>query len=462
MRKYFLFFILLFSISTLVAQEILTEDVYLELVLANHPVAKQAANQLAIGDAYLLKAKGGFDPKLALAYDNKRFDEKRYFNLLNTYLSIPTYIGADIKLAYDKNDGIYLGAQNTVPDRGLLSAGIEVNVLQGLLFDKRRADLQQAKNYQQMSVFEQIQTLNQLVFDAQDAYWNWYNAYQNQLVQEEGLLLAINRFDMAKKSYQLGDKPAVDTLEALIQIQNREISLQEAQLVLQNTQLIVASFLWFDNETPAVLNESTIPQSFNTNYLNQINQLNDIAASKKELSLQHPKIQQLSFKYDNTSINVRLQKENVKPQLSVQYNFLNEPVDEDYFNTFNASNYKWNIQFAAPLLFRKGRGQLQIAKLEEDNAFQEYTLQSYQQELKIQQVLNKIDNYQNQLEVVEANINNSRKLVDAEKRLFEIGESSLFMVNYREQLLLKLLEKRNALQAKLKIAFAELDFVAGI
>jgi len=46
------------------AQKPLTEDAFITLVKQNHPLIKISDIQPKYGDAYILKAKGGFDPKI--------------------------------------------------------------------------------------------------------------------------------------------------------------------------------------------------------------------------------------------------------------------------------------------------------------------------------------------------------------------------------------------------------------
>jgi hypothetical protein len=79
----------------------------------------------------------------------------------------------------------------------------------------------------------------------------------------------------------------------------------------------------------------------------------------------------------------------------------------------------------------------------------------------VKAINNKTSVYLQQLDLVSKNIIDNRTLVQAEKRKFNIGESSVFLVNYREISLLKVLQKEASLQAKLKLALAELEMAIG-
>ena len=75
--------------------ETLTFRDFLILVKENHPIVKQANLLTETGAAKLLKARGGFDPKIEVDFDQKVFKETEYYNLLNATFKIPTWYGID-------------------------------------------------------------------------------------------------------------------------------------------------------------------------------------------------------------------------------------------------------------------------------------------------------------------------------------------------------------------------------
>lgn len=443
------------------AQEILSEENYIKLVLQYHPLAKQADWMESQGFAKLLKAKGWFDPKVDLAYDQKSFDDKNYFQTLSSQLKIPTWIGADVKFAYNWNAGLYINPENTIPSNGLISAGIELPVLQGLIFDKRRADLQQGKNYAQMGSLERAQALNDLVYEASKAYWMWYEAYEIVQIIEEGLTLAENTFDMVKSSYRLGDKAAVDTLEALIQVQNRKIDLASAEMAYFNNKLWASSFLWLESGEAAELNPEMIPEVFGLEPLDLNAFIATLEGKEDSLLAGNPKIQWYAFKIKNFEIEKRLKKEMLKPQLNLGYNFLNQALISTPFDQFNIANYKWNLRFSMPIFLRKERADVKIASADLAASELEFKNIQLQQRNKLLSIQNKIVVYQNQIQLNTKNLEDNRNLVLAEKKKFTIGESSLFLVNYREISLLKVMQKQAEIEAKLKTALAELEYTIG-
>lgn len=451
-----------FCFQFVFAQINVSEKEYLQQVLLHHPIAKQAILISDIGESELLKAKGWLDPKLKSNFDQKSFDGKTYYNLLDNTAEIPTWIGLDVKVNYSNNNGQFLNPENNLPATGLWSAGISLPVLQGLVFDKRRADLQKAKNYVQLAELERQQLLNQLLFDASKAYWDWYLQNELRQIADQGVALASVTFEGVKQSYLLGDKPGVDTLEALIQVQNRQMFALDADLQFQNATLWATSFLWTEDAQPAMLMSNALPESTFDMEENVDEIISNAATLADPLWTSNPKLQQYEWKISNTEIETKLKKEMLKPALDVGYNFLNQPFENSLLDQFDVTNRKWNVQFSMPLIFRKERGELKILKAELESLLLEYENTKWMQQTKINAVINKLRMLQNQLVLNEKNVTDNAELVQAERRKFEFGESSVFLVNYREIAFLKVLQKQAETQAKIKVALAEYYFETGL
>ena len=80
---FLLFFSCTFNFFSATAQQdsgrVLGFVEYMRWVETQHPVSKQAALIPGIADAYLLRARGDFDPKAFYQVNGKRYDESRWF-----------------------------------------------------------------------------------------------------------------------------------------------------------------------------------------------------------------------------------------------------------------------------------------------------------------------------------------------------------------------------------------------
>ena len=438
---------------------ILVLDRYLDQVRQHHPVARQAALLQQEADAVMLSARGGFDPKLQSDWGQKSFEGKNYFFTGESGFKIPTWYGIELKGQFNVANGQFLNAEGTLPSAGQAVAGISVPLLQGLAIDERRTALFQARVFKDANANERRQILNDLLLDATKAYWEWAFTYQQQRILAQAVDVARFRLQAIRDSYQQGYKPAVDTLEALTQVQIREVEWLEAGITYQQARLQASNFMWLDGEVPLEITDNLTPALLTEQPFSGWNE-EQILAWMQQLEGRHPDILAYQFKNSQLELDRRLKREKLKPQLNAEYNFLANGFDFTYgqngVNSFPNNllfqNYKWGLSFSMPLLLRKERGQLELANLKiRDNQLK--------QDQKIVEVSNKLKAYTAELQLLEqqiaqytAVVNNYQSLLDAENDKLLYGKSSLFLVNAREN---KLIEGRQKL-AKLQAQFLKI------
>jgi len=434
-----------------------TEQAFLEWVRQYHPIVQQANLLTNIGAAYQLKARGGFDPKIFGTLQQKSFDGKTYFTVGDTGLKIPSWLGAEFKVGYNWTNGVFLDPEQSLPANGQAYAGVKWSLGRGLLIDERRAVLEKAKFLQAANEAERSAIVNDLMLDAGKAYWEWVNAYHNLTIYQEALDLAVIRLEGVRSSFLQGDKPAIDTLESTIQVQNRQIAVNDATIIYENSQRYLSNFLWYQNELPLEISDLLAPPPYRNITLQTV----DLNARElvNNLSQNHPVIQQYFFKLKQLEVERRLKKEQLKPQVDVEFNFLangfdfvNRPKIASDIGTLNAiftENYKAGIKVGMPIFLRKERANLELTdlKLLDTN----YKLRQKTQELK-----NKLLNYQEllnnsrqQVKLNQVMVTNYQDLLLAENEKFRYGESSIFLLNSREQ---KLIDARLKL-TKLMIVY---------
>ncbi len=428
-------YIVLISLSLFWGKVVFTQrtfsvESFYSLVLKNHPLAKKAALQQRYGNFSVLKAKGGFDPKLSNDLSQKYYNGSQYYSYLNAGLKVPTWFGVEVKTGLEMNDGIYLSQEHSTPQNGLVYAGLSMNLGQGLFIDQRRAELFKANVYQKSTLCEQRLQLNELAYEAGYAYWNWVLAYFSKQIMMESYQLAADRFEGVKQLAILGDRPPIDSVEAKIQVQNRESLLRNYETDYTSTTYNLATFLWTENQVPLELDSLTQPID-----LKLIQQEKSRLLSHFQIDTlvqNHPYLQLNDFKIKSLAIDNRLKKEQLKPALNLNYNLINEPISSNPYNGLSTNNYKWGVTFEMPLLLRKERGELGLAQLKLQDEKLSYENNKAYLTNKIKKAANDLTNSINQLEIIERTLNDSQLLLEAEKQLFVSGESSLFLINARE------------------------------
>lgn len=435
----------------------LSPDAFLQRVRSNHPIAKQAILLDPEAKATLLAARGGFDPKVYGDWERKSFDGKNYFNIAEGGLKLPTWYGIEGKLGYNYASGINLSPENKLPTEGQAVLGASVTLLQGLMIDERRANLFQARILQRANLAEQRLLINDLLYEATKAYWDWSLADAWIRTYEAAVRNAELRLEGIRGSWEQGDRPAIDTLEALIQVQDRQLELNNAWLYFRNARLALQNFNWEDGRAVAI--DSTLRP------LPLSDLIPDAVAMvlSDTLAAQHPQVQGYRYKLESLEVDRRLKKEALKPRFDVSYNLLGDgfdlsPQNSDLF----LQNYKWGIQAGFPLFFRKERGGLQLAALKIMDT--EYQLTQKQQEIrnKIIAYQNELANLRQQIQLATEMRDNYDRLLAGENDKFKLGESSVFLVNSRENKLIDAQLKLAKLQAEARKAEAGLRWAAGL
>ena len=422
-------YLFLFISTLLQAQEtssVLTYEEYIGYVKKYHPLVKQANLKLSEAEAYLMKARGAFDPKLEADFNSKQYTNKDYYSLFNGSFKIPTWYGIELKAAFDNNEGIYLNSENTAPTNGLTSFGISVPLGQGLLINERMADIRKAKQLQNQNTAEQQIAVVNTIQQASSTYLEWVQTFAQVQLYNNYLNNAKIRYNGIVKLIEQGDKRALDSVEAGITVRKRTLNLEKATLKFQKAGLKLSNFLWLENNTPFELTAGTIPEIKPTaGILTSLNMLD-----YENITIENnPKINALTAKAEILRIDQKLKGNKLLPKLDLSYDYLSEP---SFIDQYNFEDYKLGVNFSFPLFLRKERGDYKLAQLklqdaELTNQFQFIEIKNKLQAQKVEiKALNK------QVEIATELVGNYQQMLIAEERLFMIGESALFLINSRE------------------------------
>jgi outer membrane protein TolC len=449
---YFVFFSFV-----MIAQDsnILTFREYTTIVKENHPVMYQSQLLDDMAKSTKRIAKGGFDPKFEADWNQKSFSETNYYSLASGAIKVPTWYGIDLKAGYDRNSGQFLNESDFIPTRGLWNAGISVPLGKGLVIDNRRAELKRADIYQSVTDQEQVLMMNELLYEASITYLEWQAAKAYLDIANEGLELASIRLEGTRQSFINGDKPAIDTLESFISLQTRQLDYQKAEQSLDNTTIALNNYLWINGEIPVELSANTRPEDMAIDLLQS--SLDSLVLLQDQWIASHPELLMYDYKLANINIDQRLAKEELKPDIRVNYNPLVGVADDALFDQFNANNYKIGATISYPLMQRKQRGKIQLNKIKtQDTAFNR-SIKNQELVIKLNTYINNIQQTLRQYDLLDETVTNYNRMLIAENRKLSVGESSIFLVNSRES---KYLDSRyKQIEAARKLIFNRLTYL---
>ncbi|MBG9378095.1 TolC family protein [Panacibacter sp. DH6] len=457
--KRWLLYIVLFVAQSVTAQSLFTVDEFIQQVRQYHPVAKQANILVDQAAAELLAAKGAFDPAVMLDASRKTFDGKNYYYYTNPELKLPTWVGIDVKAGLESNGGTYLNPEVTSGNTSYL--GVEVPLAKGLLMDKRRAAVQQARILRSQSEQERMAAINDLLFDAYTSYWQWAGQYSLYNLYSTFLDVSNKRFRLVKLSFVNGDRSAMDTLEAFAQLQNVAMMQTEALAKLNDAVLDLSNYLWIDRDSAYLLPSTAKPDTVRfAAYAEPV----DAEAVIANAYLQHPLLRTYQFKLESLQVERKLKFQSLLPVLNAKANLLNKNyyVLKGVDAAFLQNNYKWGIDFKLPLFLREGRGSYQQAKLKIENTNYAFTAKQWEIENKIRSYFNQFIQLQKQLQITQSAFDSYRLLLRQEELRFANGESSLFVINSRENKVIETGQKLAELRIKYQKAYYAVQWAAGM
>ena len=449
--------------TTIENDSILSLERFLHIIADNHPSVKQVNLLYRQAEAELLAAKGGFDPKIYGDYEQKYFNSATYFETGEYGIKVPTWYGLEIKGAYTTSAGTYLNPEEKLPKIGQVVVGFSLPLLQGLWIDERRANVLKAKQTINSYKSERDAQLNDFIFEAIQVYWKWTFAARQKQIFAAALQLAEQRFRAIRKSYELGDRMAMDTLESYIQVQDRTAQMNDATLDFQEANAKLANFLWGNNAAqrlplaystkrlPILIEENAPLSKFTLSNDNRTFLLENIAQS-------HPILKNYTVKLAQLDIDRKLKLEKFKPKLNLNYNLLGNGAA---FNNIFTDNYKFGIGFSTSTLFRSERGDLALAKIKIENIQFARDQKTLELQNKLRIAFAELDNTAKQEQLYNDMLRNYTRLLALENVRFELGESSLFIINSRETKVIEAQLKLTKGQIESRIAQTAVDWAAG-
>jgi len=449
----------LLDINGFFQYESLEYDEYMEAVRSSSLMSIVAENTRDYAEAGLDAATGIYDPFLRSDFLSKNYTEKNYYNLGTAEISQFTPFGLSIHAGLEHNTGEYVDPQNTVPLGGLGYLGIELPLLNGLLTDERRTNLKLAANAYDQSQFDRQSRYNDLGEAASNAYWMWWRSRENLLILDSAIKAAKFRLRSVRSAVIVGDKPALDTLDAQNQVftwRNEFAMAYSDYIKARNNAVLYAGIDTITNGNPV---GTVLEQVIENNIVRGLDM------SLDTIALNNPQVRISDFKIQSLEIERELKKQKLLPKLTAKYNVLaqqfNYGDETDKVDNLFTESIKWGLKFEYPLFITQARNELS------QNSIKLETTQA-ERDFKAESIRRKVESYVNEIEAIEAQIanytvslSNYQKLVELERIRYQNGDGSLFLINYREFKLYEAKIKLVEYKAKLMLKLAALSNAVG-
>ncbi len=435
------------ALSNVYAQvQSISYDNFLKELESRNPLFQRATNFKTIGRKQLLMARGGYDPQFNLELKNKFFSSKNYYSYIQGEVKQQLFASQYLKAGYEYGQGVFVNPEFNTPSYGLYYVSFETQLLQGLTFDKQRADILKGKEYQSYFSLERNILVNNLLLEAGSAYAEWSYAYRQLNLYSYYMALAKQRLDAMNDLAKIGERAAADTVEAAIFYQSRLLEYNIAMLEWREKIAQTMTFFYNDYNVNANVDNSFPSDTLDLMFEKVKNKILQIL---KADSANNPILAQYQIKQNILEIDKRFHREMIKPQLSVNYNLLSSNQTNSIAQ-FSTNNYKWGASLSFPLFFRNSTNRFKIASIEALNNSMELNFKKLEIDYKTRLLKQNISLLSEQISASIKNVDYSKILLEAEKLKFNVGESSLFLLNTRENRLM---------EAELKLAEYKLKYI---
>jgi outer membrane protein TolC len=224
----------------------------------------------------------------------------------------------------------------------------------------------------------------------------------------------------------------------------------------------LSNFLWSESNTPYELTDDIVPDSSWNVVLVKDYPLPSLVDALASATI-HPKLLMVDLKQDILEVEKRSKFQGLLPTLNINYNFLNKGYASKglFENGLFQNNYKYGFQFGLPLFQRQARGEYSMAKIKLRTQQLENKQQRLEIENKVKYTFSELVSLQQQAILFDQNVKNQTLLLRAEEMRFSIGESSLFLINTRENKLLESQQKMAELKTKFFKSIIALQWATG-
>lgn len=424
----------LLQLQSPTSPEQLTLAEVLGQTLTYHPELAMAIAKQQQAGAKLLESRGAFDVELSSGAFYNRYQTSSKLG------TAQTTINALNKLAWQSRTGIQLEVGNKLVrddvsssfsptgEAGETYAEVRLPLLRDLGINPAFAREQRAELNLTQAEAELLSKRLELLEKAGKAYWKWVASGQKLEVTQQLIELARFRLNLLTRQVALGDKAAIEATEAEQEFRRREALLaRERSEFLQQAETL-RLFLWDARQLSIIdqpLTEDTLP-ALNLTLPEASGDLRDLG---KILGYKNrPELKVVNLGQAMTQVDWELARNQLLPRLDAVARPGVQLGADGIGPVLRAG-----VEFSVPLLRRSAKGKLQFAefRLNELSEQERFLLGLIQTE--VSQASIAIEQAMIQVQRTKEQVALAQQVAEGERRRFELGDSSLFLVNTRER-----------------------------
>lgn len=412
------------------AQSVLTLQQVLDSVNKAYPPLLAAFQEKELAEADMLLALSRFDTAFRARLDTNHFgfynDDRVDFGLDQPL----QFQGMSLFTGWRRGIGNFADYDGKLETRSLgeFRAGGRLPLARDRSIDGRRADLTKAGLGRQAAALSIDQQKIVVLQAATRRYWDWVAAGQRFRVAQSLLDLATRRNDILKEGVRLGQLPAIEVTENERAILQRRSQVVETERGLQLTSIDLSLFYRDPAGQPLLAQASQLPPAFpDITAMTEDRVQEDIDTALRR----RPEIQRLIVQREQTSVDSRLARNQLLPNIDVLFGFTAEggagPVKR------GPQEIRGTLLFDLPFQRRAAEGRLRNANARISQLDLRTRFTRDQVTAEVQDAISAVQAAFRRAKLLTEEVTVARQLEDMERSRFELGDSNQFFVNLREQ-----------------------------
>lgn len=413
--------------------DVLTLREVLDAVAAAHPQLEASRQRVRAAEGEAFAARGGFDPQLRVrgqyapvgAFPNGRLDVE--LRQPTPLWGMSVYGGWRLGLG---SFAVYDLRAKTAAG-GEVRAGVSLPVWQGGPIDRRRADLRVTDLAREAAEADVDARTLELERAAARAYWAWVGAGLRLEVQRRLLALAEDRDAALRRQIVAGNTPEIEGLDNRRAILERSARLVAAERALQQAALELARHLRDDQGTIVAPEPEQLPPAFPEPAPPSADPLEAVLAEALE---RRPELRRLLLQREAAQVEVRLARNLRSPRID-----LDAYVAKDLGAVAPEYRYLLPAEFVAgvslelPLALRTARGKLRRAEADRARLDAELRFARDLVAVELRDAHSALVAAHARVGLAREQLQVAHALEQAERRRFDLGDSTQLFVNLREQ-----------------------------
>lgn len=408
----------------------LTLDTVIKSALLSFPglLASEQRKELAAGEQ--LAAEGGFDTTMKMLtrwsvaglYENQNYDVS---------IEQPTGLwGATFFGGWRRGTGkypVYEGKSMTASD-GEFRGGVSVPLWRNGPIDRRRASLAQAELGKIIAGHEYDAALLEVRRVTSHRYWDWVLAGARRAVAQELLSVAERRDMGIRERAAAGDIAPIDTTDNQRSILERKERLIAADRMLEQSAIQLSLYYRDPDSEPRMPLKEQLPEGFPEP---KYPELTDPHIAIEKARHLRPELNRLEKQLRQAEIEREWASNQQAPALDISLMGAQD-LGTSTSNLVNREEVYAGISIELPLQRRVAKGRTQIASANVQRLTLDYRLFSDRIAAEVKDAISAIKAAEQRITVVRQQQKAASQLAEGERSRFELGDSTLFLVDTRE------------------------------